>query len=108
MFVLSVERSLFGKTKDYIPSITYTMRNPTTVKSSISSSYLSFSSGFGGARSARTQLSRPEPGDAGSTRAGCISDTTRVAPTGNTSDGAIFSGKFSETTAQLCEELTPT
>jgi hypothetical protein len=65
-----------------------------TVKSSISSSYLSFSSGFGGARSARTQLSNPDPGDAGSTRVGCISDTARVAPKGNTSDGAIVSSNF--------------
>lgn len=65
-----------------------------TLKSNISSSYLSFSSGFCGASNARTQLSKPEPGDAGSTREGCISDTTRVAPTGNTSDGAILSDRF--------------
>jgi hypothetical protein len=44
-----------------VKQVTYTTRNPVTVRSRISSSYLSFSSGFGGARSARIALRSPEP-----------------------------------------------
>lgn len=70
---------------------TYTTTSPSTVKSRISSSYLSFSSGLNGAMIARSLFSNPDPGRLGSTEMGCISDTTRFAPIGSAEAGAMAS-----------------
>lgn len=70
---------------------TYTTRKPITVRSKISSSYRSDSSGLKGASKARTELRRPEPLDAGSTRTGCISERVRTAPIGSADEGAMLS-----------------
>ena len=45
----------------------------------------------GGARRVTIALSRPEPGEAGSSGVGCISFTVRVAPIRSADDGAINS-----------------
>lgn len=78
---------------------TYTTRNITTVRSSNSSSYRSFSSGFSGASRATTAFSSPEPFEAGSTGMGWISETTRAAPIGRADEGAIDSV---QTASALC------
>lgn len=66
-------------------------RNPVTLRSKISSSYLSASFGLSGASSARTAFSNPEPLWVGSMRTGCISDNIRVPPIGRAEEGAIDS-----------------
>ena len=68
---------------------TYTAMKPMTVRSKISSSYRSFSSGLNGANTARIELRRPDPGIEGSIWTGCISETLRDAPMGKAEDGAM-------------------
>lgn len=69
----------------------YMTRKPTTLRSRISSSYLSDSSGLSGASSARTAFRRPDPLCDGSTTTGCISDMIRVPPIGSAEVGAMVS-----------------
>ena len=96
---------LLGKSKDVLSKLQHVSQilggrernntnitaNPRTFRSKISSSYLSASSGLGGAASAKTALYSPEPDWAGSPDKGCISDTTRVAPTGRADVGVVVS-----------------
>ena len=69
----------------------YMTRKPVTLRSKISSSYLSDSSALSGASSARTAFNKPDPVCAGSMRTGCISDKMRVPPIGRAEDGAMDS-----------------